>query len=63
MLTDHQKNLCLRIARGDIKEEDVKEKITEEMKKRIEADRKIMEIHKKNGREDIVKAMCIDNEL
>ena len=31
MLTSHQRNLCLRIAKGDIKEKDVKEIITKEM--------------------------------
>lgn len=60
MLDHHKRNLCLRIARGDIKEEDVKEKITKEMKKKIEMDKKLIEIHRKNGREDIVKAMCVD---
>ena len=60
MLDHHKRNICLRIARGDIKEEDVKIKITKEMKKRIEFDKKLIEIHRKNGREDIVKAMCVD---
>ena len=60
MLTAHQRNICLGIARGDIKEKDVKEKITKEMKKDIEATKKLIEIHKANGREDIVKAMCTD---
>ena len=60
MLDHHKRNICLRIARGDIKEEDVKEKITKEMKKKIEMDKKLIEIHRKNGREDIVKAMCVD---
>lgn len=60
MLDTKQKNLCLRIARGDIKEEDVGRKLTEEEKLRIEADRKLIEIHKRNGREDIVKAMDVD---
>jgi hypothetical protein len=60
MLTTSQKNLCLRIARGDINEQDVKTKITDEMRKDIEATKKLIEIHRANGREDIVKAMCVD---
>ncbi len=60
MLDHHKRNICLRIARGDIKEEDVKIKITKEMKKRIEFDKKLIEIHRKNGREDLVKAMSVD---
>ena len=60
MLDHHKRNLCLRIARGDIKEEDVKEKITKEMRKRIEFDKKLIEIHRKNGREDLIRAMSVD---
>lgn len=60
MLDHHKRNLCLRIARGDIKEEDVKEKITKEMKKKIEMDKKLIEIHRKNGREDLIRAMSVD---
>ena len=60
MLDHHKRNLCLRIARGDIKEEDVGRKLTKEEKKEIEIAKKLIEIHRKNGREDIVKAMCVD---
>ena len=60
MLDHHKRNLCLRIARGDIKEEDVKEKITKEMKKKIEMDKKLIEIHRKNGREDLIRTMSVD---
>ncbi len=60
MLDHHKRNICLRIARGDIKEEDVKEKITKEMKKKIEMDKKLIEIHRKNGREDLIRAMSVD---
>ena len=60
MLDAKQKNLCLRIARGDIKEEEIGRKLTSEEKAKIEYTKKLIEIHKKNGREDLVKAMCID---
>ena len=62
MLDHHKRNICLRIARGDIKEEDVKEKITKEMRITIEYTKKIIEIHRKNGREDLIKAMCVDGD-
>ncbi len=57
-LTSKELNVCLRVARDGIDEKKVKLNSTQ--KEYIEYLKKEIDDYKKAGREDLVKAMCID---
>ena len=59
-MTSSERNLVLMIAKGEVKEEDLKTPLTDEMKEELEFTRELMAIHERNGYGDLNKAMCID---
>ena len=60
MLTTSQRNTCLMIARGDMKEEDLDRKLTEEEKEKIKFTKEIIDYYRDAGLDDLVDAMCVD---
>lgn len=61
-MTDYERNLVMRIAKGEVKEEDLETPLTDEMKEELEFTRELMAIHEKNGFGDLNDAMCLDDE-
>lgn len=59
-MTSSEKNLVLQIAKGEVKEEDLKKPLTDEMKEDLKFLRELMAIHEKNGYGELNKAMCTD---
>ena len=60
MLTTSQRNTCLMIARGDIKEEDLNRTLTKEENEDIEFTKEIIDYYREAGLDDLVDAMCVD---
>ena len=60
MLTTSQRNTCLMISRGDIKEEDLNRKLTKEEKDEIKFTKETIDYYREAGLDDLVDAMCVD---
>ena len=60
MLTTSQRNTCLMIARGDIKEEDLNRTLTKEENEDVEFTKEIIDYYREAGLDDLVDAMCVD---
>lgn len=59
-LTDVERNVVIRIAKGELKEENLQKPLTEEQKKELEFEKEIVAIHKKNGYDELNRAMSTD---
>ena len=60
MLSTSQKNKCLMIAKGTLKEKDLKEPLNEEEKNRVKLYKEIIDIRKKEKLYDLIDAMMVD---
>ena len=60
MLTTSEKNTCLMIAKGEIKEKDLRKTLTSEQKKWIEIYKEIIDVRKKDKLEDLVNSMSVE---
>ncbi len=60
MLTTSQWNTCLMIARGDLKEKDLKRPLSKEEKEIIKWHKKVFKERIKLGLKDFVDALCVD---
>ncbi len=60
MLTTSQRNTCLMIARGDLKEEDLKRPLSKEENEDVEFTKEIIDYYREAGLKDLVDAMCVD---
>lgn len=61
-MDEYERNLVLRIAKGEVSEDELDEPLTEEQKEDLEFERKLMALHEANGMGELNDAMCIDNE-
>ena len=60
MLTTTQKNNCLMIAKGTLKESDLKKPLSEEEKARVKMYKELYDERKKLKLNDLVDAMSVD---
>ena len=60
MLTTSEKNTCLMIAKGELREKDLNKPLTKEQKALIKFNKQIIKERKKLGLYDLIDAMSVE---